>query len=354
MVKQLDTLRVNSIAQKIANRLCTAFPEHGFCKADLFASISRLSMYLAKISDPLCAAKYFYKNASIYFNIDYSLANADSFALHECIHYLQEVKDEKGNLIRLGLYDFMSNHGLSLNEAAVQLMTAEALGNHTQNVTYYNLVIPSNSTDYYPLECAIVRQLAYFTGTYPLYYSTLHGNDIFKNTFIAVSNDKVFKQIELNLDTMLKYENELHTYTQLLQSCDENTKMVKKLNASIDTTKKKIENLFIECQNTIISNCFTKELHNIRNMNDIVELKNKLYDFQHFIATNESYTFYNEFYCNMMESLDEKSKQIQEQGSLDFEKVISSDITVITKTKRAFTIFRRILTFLGFIRQKEF
>ena len=64
-------MRVNSIAQKIANRICLAFPEHGFSQIDLFSSLSRLDMYLAKFEDTLCGAKYFYGNSTIYFNIDY-------------------------------------------------------------------------------------------------------------------------------------------------------------------------------------------------------------------------------------------------------------------------------------------
>ncbi len=130
-------------------------------------------MYLAKMEDPLCGAKYYYKNNSIYFNANFPLEDADLFALHECIHYLQEQKDSRGNLIRLGLFDFAKNRGMAINEAAVQLMTANALNMPVQHVTYYGMEIPTNSIDCYPLECVIVNQMAYFTGTYPLFHSTI-------------------------------------------------------------------------------------------------------------------------------------------------------------------------------------
>lgn len=349
VIKKLDILKVNSIAQKITNTLCLAFPEHVFSRTELFANISRLDMYLAKMTDSLCGAKYFYKNKSIYFNIDYPLSEISFFSIHECLHYLQEVVDDNGNLIRLGLYDFARNHGMALNEAAVQLMTVEALNKPISDFTYYNLHINSRSQDYYPLECAIVKQMSYFTGTYPLYYSTLHGNDVFKNTFIAIAGENTFFTVEKNLDKILELEDELSHYSDSLKYYEENSKKINKINSIISHIKKQITNLFFASQNIIISSCFSRELENIRTLKDVTELKNKLYNFQHYIATNDNYTFYNEFYRNMMESLECKTKYIEENGEYDFKKILTSDITVISNAKKSISILRRMLYKLGFI-----
>lgn len=354
VVKELDTLRVNSIAQRITNRLCSAFPEHCFSREDLFASISRLHMYLAKMSDSLCGAKYFYKNNSIYFNVDYSLSQVDAFALHECIHYLQEVKSENGTLIRLGLHDFSSNTGVALNEASVQLMASEALGASVQDAVYYNLQLATTSPDYYPLECAIVRQMGYFTGTYPLYYSTLHGNDVFKNTFITIASEKAFYLIENNLDKMMQLESELSYYCDLLKTYENSIRKVKKLNFLIERSKKEISNLFLSCQNTIISSCFSKELKNIRNLENVIELKDKLYKFKDYIATTDSYSFYNDFYCNMMESLEAKRQYIEEHGPFDFKDVLTSDITVVSNARKSISLLRRMLYRIGLLSERDF
>ena len=40
-------------------------------------------------------ANYFYKNTSIYFNEKIDIADIEEFAVHECIHYIQEIKDKK-------------------------------------------------------------------------------------------------------------------------------------------------------------------------------------------------------------------------------------------------------------------
>ena len=354
IVKQLDTFKVNLIAQKITNRLCSTFPEYGFSRSDLFASLSRLNMYLAKLKDPLCGAKYYYKDNAIYFNIDFSLLDADVFALHECIHYLQEKKDKKGNLIRLGLYDYLNGHGMAINEAAVQLMTANCLKNQTHEVSYYNLNFPSNSTDCYPLECAIVKQMVYFTGDYPLFYSTIQGNNIFKNTFITLADSKSYSIIESNLDKILELENELSFYFDELKAFEDDILKEKKINQLINTIKNEIMNLFIECQNTIMTTCFKKALNNIRSLNDIKELKNKIYNFQNYIATNNSYTYYNEFYRYIMEELDKKNIYITEHGSYDIPLNTNTGLAIISNVSSILIHFRKILTKLGLLRERSF
>lgn len=354
IVKKIDTLKVNLIAQKIANRLCLAFPEYGFSRAELFTCISRLNMYTAKMSDSLCGAKYYYKDNAIYFNVDFSLLDADIFAIHECLHYLQEVKDEKGNLVRLGLYDFSRNHGMALNEAAVQLMTVNCLNHPTQEVSYYNLNIPSNSIECYPLECAILNQMSYFTGAYPLFYSTIHGNDIFKNTFIALSNKKAFNTIESNLDRMLELENDLAYYFEELKAYENDIIKVRNLNSLMENIKEKITQLFFECQNTIISSCFSKDLQNIHTLSDIKELKDKIYNFKEYIATNTTYTFYNEFYRNLMEELDKKISYIEENGPYMIKDNLVTSISIVSKTNNLFSLIHRIFYKLRFTKQRDF
>jgi len=173
VIKPFDTLKVNIIAKRISDKLCKAFPEHGFSGDELFIALSRINMYSSQMKDSLSGAKYFYKNNSIYFNADFPLENCINFAVHECIHYLQKVEDEKGNLLALGLYDFVTNKGMALNEATVQLMSMEACEEQDSEVKYYGLDMKTSSPTYYPLECVIVKQMAYFTGTYPLYHSCL-------------------------------------------------------------------------------------------------------------------------------------------------------------------------------------
>lgn len=93
VVSKLDTLKVNSIAKTIAEKLALAFSEYDFKTDELFKKLSRLNMYTAKVPNGLSEANYFYKNTSIYYNEKIDLNDIYKYALHECIHYLQERKN---------------------------------------------------------------------------------------------------------------------------------------------------------------------------------------------------------------------------------------------------------------------
>lgn len=59
VIEQLDTLRVNSIAQNISVKLCDAFPAYNLNQHDLFIKLSRLNMYYADIEERYIRCKLF-------------------------------------------------------------------------------------------------------------------------------------------------------------------------------------------------------------------------------------------------------------------------------------------------------
>ena len=128
VISQLNTLKVNSIATNIAQKLVDTFPEQNINYHELFMKLSRLNMYIAKIPNGI-AAKYYYKNSSIYFSESTNLEDISSVVIHECIHYLQAEINQKNKLVKLGLCDFtdIKLSGMALNEAAVQLMAMKCV-----------------------------------------------------------------------------------------------------------------------------------------------------------------------------------------------------------------------------------
>ena len=212
VISQLNTLKVNSIATNIAKKLVDSFPEQNFNYSELFTKISRLNMYIAKIPNGV-AAKYFYRNSSIYFAESTDLDKLSDVAIHECIHCLQSEINDKNKLVKLGLCDFtdIKLSGMALNEAAVQLMTMKATKAKFDTVKYFDIELPSNSPDYYTLECNVVRQMAYITGEYVLYNSTLYGNDNFKNKFITLTSKEDFEIIKNNINSIMYLEDQLNS-----------------------------------------------------------------------------------------------------------------------------------------------
>ena len=334
IAEQLDTLKVNTIAISIASKLCLAFPEHNLNKSELFTSLSRINMYIAKMPDDSAGAKYFYKNNSIYFNKEYDLDEMAKLAMHECIHYIQEFRDANNNLVKMGLYNCTFNSGLGINEAAVQLMASEANMCPSTSETYYNVSLNTISPNYYPLECALVNQMAYFTGTYPLFHSTLNSNDIFKNTFILKSNKRAYNTIVKNIDLLLAYENDLNYFASELQYANKVSE-IKLLNKLIASKKDSITSIFFKTQNLIIESCFISEFNNIRNLEDVKEYKNKLYNFKNIMGSNENYTFYNEFYRKIMESLEKKKEQIEQFGEINLFETSENSLVLVDNTKHA-------------------
>ena len=166
VIKQLDTLKVNTLARNISARICDTFPNFGLNQDNLFIKLSRLNMYIAKMPDGMAEANYFYKNSSIYFNEHIPEDDLEEFAIHECIHHIQEVKDKKNYLLRMGLCDYteFKVYGLGLNEASVQLMSSKIIGIPKDSVKYFGINFETTSPSYYPIECCLVNQLSYITG----------------------------------------------------------------------------------------------------------------------------------------------------------------------------------------------
>lgn len=332
IIRQLNIEEVNILSRDIAIKLCLAFPEHNLNRQDLFYSFCSLNMYIANLGSDSTGAKYLAKNNSIYFNEFIDFDKIPDIAMHECIHFIQSSKISQNKL--MGVYNFHS--GLALNEAGVQIMASEANMSNVSEEKYFDIFLNTNSPNYYPLECALVNQMTYFTGTFPFYHSILNSDNIFKNTFVSQFNKKIYKTICNKLDKLLYMETDLTCYISELEYT-ENVKEIRNLNQIITKQKSNISKLFYEIQNYIIENCFACEFNNIKNAEDLSEFKFLLYNFKEIIGHDDNYTFYNNFYCDMMNKLENKKEEIERFGELSlFENEISTALAIVPKTRYAF------------------
>lgn len=359
VIGKLNTLEINKIASNISERLVAAFPEHGINQSDLFISIARLDMYIAEMPNDMAMAKYFYKNNSIYFSKDMDLTNLHALALHECIHFIQEVKNKQGKLLRLGLYNMegRTSSGMALNEAAVQHMASVAYNANMDTVKYYNMEFATESPDFYPLQTALLNEMIYFTGSYPLYHSTLYSNDVFKNTFIAKSNARTYAQIEKNFDLILEYESQLSNQVYKLSICSDEQKGINKINrinSKIDAYKKVILEKTLETQNIILFNCFTNELASIKTLEDIQEFRNNMDNFENLIITTENYNYFNSFYDDMMSKLEEKEEFLLKYGNILDMDSITLELSTVQEQTYGFQFFKRLFSKLKLLFEETF
>ena len=316
VVDILDTMSVNRIAHNIATKICDTFPELCFNENDLFAKLSKLNMYRATMPEGMAEANYFYKNTSIYFNEKIAVDDLEEFAIHECIHYIQEVKDKKNNLVRMGLcnFDNLKIVGMGLNEAAVQYVTSKVIGIERDYVKYFGISFRTISPSYYPLECNLIEQMAYITGESVLYDSTFTSNDKFKNTFINLTSEKTYDEIEYYIDQILELEENIIKLSNKSSSFDERNKKVDKIVSKTDNYKKQISNYFIKAQNLIIKNYFDKAFKSINNLEELDNYRRKLEHYRELIGLIDDYTFFDDYYTEKMSELEHKSNVLENGG----------------------------------------
>jgi len=339
IIYQLDTLKTNSIAKKIATKLCDTFPEHNLDYNKLFIKLSRLSMYVARMPAGMSEATYYYKNSSIYFNSLLDLENnLDNFAIHECIHALQEVKDKNNNLSKLGLCAFEGFKviGTALNEAAVQIMTSKVMQEENEIVTYYNVALPTISPNYYPLECNLVSQMAYLTGEYSLFESTLLSNDTFKDKFISLTSQKAYYKIIENLDKLMGLQEKLIKLTNSLNLISSSKAFA--INNKIEACKNSITSTFITTQNLILCSYFDKAFESIYTFEDLENYRRKLYNYKSLLGITEKYNFFNDYYIDKMKLLERKYNYLEIYGENIF--------PIINKGKKSLTLFNKIRNIL--------
>lgn len=351
VIKKLDTLKVNSIASNVAFKLCQTFSSYNLNQNDLFIKLSRLNMYKAKMPDGMAEANYFYKNSSIYFNEHIQDEDLEEFAIHECIHYLQEVKDKKNYLVRMGLCDYteFKIYGLGLNEAAVQLMASKVNGTPKEYVKYFGISFETTSPSYYPLECCLVNQLSYLVGEDVLFESTLNSNDTFKEKFAMDTSPKIFMAIQNAIDDILFAEESIVKLNNKIATTDDRNKRIDGMLKKIDELKNEIALTFMRTQNLIISSYFDKAFNLITNLEEVENYRKKLYCFKDYLGFTEGYTFFNDYYVDKMDKLEVKYNEL-ESGI-----VPTMSLKVISKKEnKLIALFKAIKRFfLGATKQEQ-
>ena len=317
VISELDSLIKNDIIKNVSRRIIETFPDYELNEEDLINKLSKLKMYRAKMIEGMAEANYYYKNSSIYFNEHIEFEDLEEFAIHECIHYLQEQKDENNNLLKMGLCTYKNKKtlGLSLNEAAVQYTASMIIGIEPDFEKYYNITLYTPSPAYYPLECSLLNEILYFTGKDTLFKSTLFSTDDFKNSICKMSSEKIYGKIENIFDEILKLEENIIKLNNKISILEDGNTKIDKINKKISKTKQKIASDFMEVQNTIIENFFNYEFSQIQNLEQLENLRHRLYKFSDIIGATSDYKFFDNYYALMMNKLEHKYNILENGGT---------------------------------------
>ena len=312
VTEKIDTDVILKITKSISKRIVENFPNFNLNVDDIFSKLFSLNMYKANMPEGMAEANYCYKNSSIYFNSHIANEDLEEFAIHECLHFLQEVKDENDKIIKMGLSTYHDSKpiGTGLNEAAVQYIAAKIIGIEPDFEKYYDINIYTPSPSYYPVECALLNELIFLVGEDVLFKSTYFSTDDFKNEIISHTSKNTFNKIQKTFDDILKFEeNIIILNNKIFESNKENKFQVKVLKY-----REKIKNSYIACQNLIVKEFFDKEYKNISNLEELDSFRKRISKFDKYVGKVSGYVFYENYFIEMMNKLEHKSSVLENGG----------------------------------------
>ena len=316
VLEKLEDEKVIDIVNQVSTLLVKAFPNSGLNYLDIYKTLLDTPMYYAKIPEGLSKVNYYFKNSSIYFAEDVNLSKIDKYIMHEFIHKLQERKDKKGNITRIGICEVneLSMKAAALNEGAIQYITSNIFEEPLKIINAYGIELPS-TTEYYSIITNIVSQLALLLGEDILIDSTIKGKEDFKIEIIDNIGESAYKIIEKNLNSILQNKNDIY-----------------KSEDNMDEERKTfIKELYFDTQNIIFTSFFNNMLKRIEDESDIELIRKKLDLYRNLIGTTSGYCDFDEYYINYKSQLKNKSIEL-----------INKTPLMVIKDNIFFRIVRRI------------
>lgn len=324
----------HTISKKAVDLIYPVVSEFNISKEMLFNSLGKSNMYLADFDD-LSMGKYDYTTNSIYFSNDLDIANLDSSVIHEILHFFQAELTEDNFLIRMGLFKpsklFRPEKGLGLNEASVQYIASTIVKEIPDHVKYYELELTTPSSNYYPIETAIIRQMCFFTGTYPLFFSTLFSTDLFEKTFKTITSEENYNYIEEKLTYIVQLQEKLSdVYSTIHTHNQAESKKISVLN-NITNLKNKLRETVLDVQKIIYTSAFANELDKIETVQDIVNMKTLISNFENYIINYEGDYSFEQFKDKINIELNNKLALIEAYGNYSFALKARKDILNLPK-----------------------
>ena len=324
----------HTISKKAIDLIYPVISEFNISKEMLFNSLGKSNMYLADFED-MSMGKYDYTTNSIYFSNELDITNLDSSVIHEILHFFQAELTENNFLVRMGLFEpsklFKSEKGLGLNEASVQYLSSIITKEVPDHVRYYELELVTPSSNYYPLETAIVRQMCFFTGTYPLFFSTLFSTDLFEKTFKTITSEDNYNYIEKKLTEIVHLQEKLsNIYSHIHTHNQAESKKISVLN-NITNLKNKLRETVLDVQKIIYTSAFANELDKVETVQDIVNIQTLISNFENYIISYENDYSFEQFKDKISVELNNKLALIEAYGNYSFALKAKKDILNLPK-----------------------
>lgn len=210
-IRSLNFQEVNNLSKEFAELMLYSFGNLQLNYGQICKKMFQCKMYIAEFDARLGNANYIHKNNTIYIRNGVAINCRDSYILHELIHYFQDMRDERGELKKIGICDFaeFKVRGLALNEAAVQYVVSKMLQISEEEINYYGIPLKTKTKEYYPLTCDLINKIIYFLGEDSLIDSVLFSTDKFKLEVMDYCGEEAFNNIQNNFDTIIELQQKL-------------------------------------------------------------------------------------------------------------------------------------------------
>ena len=329
----LDKEIVRMLAYNVTEALVNTFPSISDEYNNIFAKLLNCDMYVARVTKQISKVNYIYENNSIYFDDTMNLNILTEQTIHECIHYLQDYRNIKGRLEKIGLCNFedFSVSGLGLNEAAVQYISAKAVGNMPTILERYGVRVQTISPNYYPFLTNLVEQIIYLMGEEGLVKGTIKGNTKFEDDLLNTFEGNT-KKIINRFDEMIEINNGLNAEKDIDKS---------------ELLQQEIANRYIDTQNLIFSTYFEKICPRLNTVAEIDYYMAKAINYKKVMGRSLQRNFMQEsFYDvqlkNITKELDKRLYKISKERSKNTLSIIKGDklLKIIRKIASYFSAYQ--------------
>lgn len=329
----LDKEIVRMIAYNVTEALVNTFPSISDEYNNIFAKLLNCDMYVATVTKPISKVNYIYENNSIYFDDTMNLNILTEQTIHECIHYIQDYRNIKGRLEKIGLCNFedFSVSGLGLNEAAVQYISAKTVGNMPTILERYELRVQTISPNYYPFLTNLVEQIIYLMGEETIVNGTIKGDVKFEDDLLNTFEGNT-KKIINRFDEIVEINNQLNAENDINKS---------------RLLQQEIANRYIDTQNLIFSTYFEKICPRLNTVAEIDYYMAKATNYKNVMGRSlqgnfMAETFYDTQLKKITKELNRRLYKISKERSKNTLSIIKGDklLKIIRKIASYFSAYQ--------------
>lgn len=303
VLDKLENKEKVNIIHEVSQGIVDTFPNCGLEYEQIFNKLFNTDMYRAIFPDGITTVNYYYRNSSIYFDVDCDTDEINEFILHECIHKIQERKDKKDKIVSIGLcgFDEFGLKRMAFNEGAIQYMVVNILKNDYEKVKLYDIELKTKSRKYFPLITNLVTQIIFLEGR----------KEFEKNIFINPLNfvyytidtfgELRFKAICDNLDYILKLKEKFVRLSKQELSLDNQT--------MLESIELEIKNTFFETQEIIMKSYFDSYLDRIETLSEVDNYRKKIFLYRNYIGKTKVYDKYYLEQISKLKVIEDKIKR---------------------------------------------